>query len=579
MKKVAVNTVRKPVGQILIDEGVLAEQQLQEGLRAQAESGGALGDMLIELGFIGRDELIKALATQYGLKFVNISDVDFPPELIAQISPSIACVYRVVPASMENGVLTVAMADPLNIRVLDDLRFMLNMRVEGAVADPAVVNRIIEEHYASKTESLQELIDSISQDIPVAGIPDLTDQTAIDIGTLKQVANLPPIMKLVNLVLLQAIRDQSSDVHFEPFEDQYRIRYRIDGVLYEMPPPPRHLGAAISSRAKVMAEMQIEERRLPQDGRIALNVAGNPIDVRVSTLPTMFGESVVMRILDRSVVELNVENLGLRQEDLEDSYRLLRKPNGIVLVTGPTGCGKTTTLYAFLNYLNTVGVKIVTTEDPVEYDLAGVTQVQINERIGLTFSRCLRSILRQDPDKILVGEVRDLATAQMAIQASLTGHLVLTTLHTNDAPTAVTRLVDLGVEPYLLTATIEGIMAQRLVRKVCSRCKRPYTPSPEELMELGLRGEDVEGKQFFKGMGCPICKNTGYRGRTAIFEILVLNDEIKRLVLSNASTSELREAAIRNGMRTLRDSGLLAVFDGTTTVEEVAKETVFVQIG
>jgi len=579
MKKVAVDTVRKPVGQILIGEGVLTEEQLQEGLRAQAESGGALGDMLIELGFIGRDELIKALATQYGLKFVNISDVDFPPELIAQISPSIACVYRVVPASMENGVLTVAMADPLNIRVLDDLRFMLNMRVEGAVADPVVVNRIIEEHYASKTESLQELIDSISQDIPVAGIPDLTDQTTIDIGTLKQVVNLPPIMKLVNLVLLQAIRDQSSDVHFEPFEDQYRIRYRIDGVLYEMPPPPRRLGAAISSRAKVMAEMRIEERRLPQDGRIALNVAGNPIDVRVSTLPTMFGESVVMRILDRSVVELNIENLGLRQEDLQDSYRLLRKPNGIVLVTGPTGCGKTTTLYAFLNYLNTVGVKIVTTEDPVEYDLAGVTQVQINERIGLTFSRCLRSILRQDPDKILVGEVRDLDTAQMAIQASLTGHLVLTTLHTNDAPTAVTRLVDLGVEPYLLTATIEGIMAQRLVRKVCSRCKRPYTPSPQELMELGLREEDVEGKQFFKGIGCPICKNTGYRGRTAIFEILVLNDEIKRLVLSNASTSELREAAIRNGMRTLRDSGLLAVFDGTTTIEEVAKETVFVQIG
>jgi len=579
MKKVAVDTVRKPVGQILIGEGVLSEEQLQEGLRAQAESGGALGDMLIELGFIGRDELIKALATQYGLKFVNISDVDFPPELIAQISPSIACVYRVVPASMENGVLTVAMADPLNIRVLDDLRFMLNMRVEGAVADPVVVNRIIEEHYASKTESLQELIDSISQDIPVAGIPDLTDQTTIDIGTLKQVVNLPPIMKLVNLVLLQAIRDQSSDVHFEPFEDQYRIRYRIDGVLYEMPPPPRRLGAAISSRAKVMAEMRIEERRLPQDGRIALNVAGNPIDVRVSTLPTMFGESVVMRILDRSVVELNIENLGLRQEDLQDSYRLLRKPNGIVLVTGPTGCGKTTTLYAFLNYLNTVGVKIVTTEDPVEYDLAGVTQVQINERIGLTFSRCLRSILRQDPDKILVGEVRDLDTAQMAIQASLTGHLVLTTLHTNDAPTAVTRLVDLGVEPYLLTATIEGIMAQRLVRKVCSRCKRPYTPSPQELMELGLREEDVEGKQFFKGIGCPICKNTGYRGRTAIFEILVLNDEIKRLVLSNASTSELREAAIRNGMRTLRDSGLLAVFDGTTTIEEVAKETVFVQIG
>ncbi len=573
-----VATARKPVGRILIEQGVLAEEQLQEGLRVQAENGGALGDTLVDLGFISRDELIKALAKQYGLKSVEIGDVDFPPELISQISPSIACVYRVVPASIDNGVLTVAMADPLNIRVLDDLRFMLNMPVEGAVADPAVVNRLIEEHYASKTESLQELIDNISHDIPTAGIPDLTDQTAIDIGTLKEVANLPPIMKLVNLVLLQAIRDQSSDVHFEPFEDQYRIRYRIDGVLYEMPPPPRHLGAAISSRAKVMAEMQIEERRLPQDGRIELNVAGNPIDVRVSTLPTMFGESVVMRILDRSVVELNIENLGLRPDDLQECHRLLRKPNGILLVTGPTGCGKTTTLYAFLNYLNNIGVKIITTEDPVEYDLAGITQVQINERIGLTFARCLRSILRQDPDKILVGEVRDLETAEMAIQASLTGHLVLSTLHTNDAPTAVTRLVDLGLEPYLLTATIESIIAQRLVRRICTRCKRPYEPSAEELLELGLRPEDVEGKQFFKGIGCPVCKNTGYRGRVAIFEILALSDEIKRLVLSNASTSELREAAVRGGMRTLRESGLLAVYDGITTIEEVARETVFVQL-
>jgi len=574
----AVGTARKQIGQILVEEGVLSDEQRQEGLRVQAESGGALGDTLVELGFISRDELTRALAKQYGLKSVEISDVDFPPELLAQISPSIACVYRVVPASMENGVLTVAMADPLNIRVLDDLRFMLNMPVEGAVADPVVVNKIIEEHYASQTESLQELIDNITEDVPTDGIPNLADQSSIDIGTLREVANLPPIIKLVNLVLLQAIRDQSSDVHFEPFEDQYRIRYRIDGVLYEMPPPPRHLGAAISSRAKVMAEMMIEERRLPQDGRIELNVAGNPIDIRVSTLPTMFGESVVMRVLDRSVVELNIENLGLRPDDLEASYRLLRKPNGIVLVTGPTGCGKTTTLYAYLSYLNSVGVKIITTEDPVEYDLAGITQVQINERIGLTFSRCLRSILRQDPDKILVGEVRDLDTAEMAIQASLTGHLVLSTLHTNDAPTAVTRLVDLGVEPYLLTATVEAFVAQRLVRKICTKCKRPYTPTAEELMELGLRQEEVEGKQFFKGIGCPLCKNTGYRGRTAIFEILALNDEVKKLVLSNASTSELREAAIRNGMRTLRESGLLAVFDGITTIEEVAKETVFVQL-
>ncbi len=562
---------------MLVEDGLLTEDQLREGLRVQAESGGAIGDVLVDLGYLARADITNALARQCGLKSVNIAEVDFTPDLVSQLSPSLACVYRIVPVGFQDGVLTVAMADPLNIRVLDDLKFMIDVPVEGAVGDPVAINRVIEEHYADKTESLQELIDNITRDVPLTGIPDLREDKP-DLAVLKEVANLPPIMKLVNLVLLQAIRDQSSDIHFEPFEDQYRIRYRIDGILYEMPPPPTHLGTAVASRIKVMSDMQIEERRLPQDGRIDLNVGGNPVDVRVSTLPTMFGESIVMRILDRSVIQLNIENLGLRADDMEAVLRILRKPNGIVLATGPTGCGKTTTLYAFVAYLNDIGVKIITTEDPVEYDLAGITQVQINERIGLTFARCLRHILRQDPDKILVGEVRDLETAEMAIQASLTGHLVLSTLHTNDAPTAITRLVDLGVEPYLLTATIESIIAERLVRRTCTKCRRPYTPSQQELMELGVRPEDVEGKRFYKGAGCPVCKNTGYRGRVGIFEILPFDEEIKKMVLSNASTSEIREAAVRRGMRTLRESGLLAIFDGITSIEEVARATVQIEL-
>jgi type IV pilus assembly protein PilB len=388
------------------------------------------------------------------------------------------------------------------------------------------------------------------------------------------------VIKLLNLVLLQAIRDRASDIHFEPFEDEFKMRYRIDGVLYEMVPPPKQLGPAITSRVKVMANLDIAERRLPQDGRIELTVGGTPIDLRVAILPTMHGESCVMRVLDRSNVELSLDRVGLRDDDLSTFRRLINKPNGIVVVTGPTGSGKTTTLYAALAELNDVETKILTAEDPVEYDIDGLCQVQVNNEVGLTFAKALRSFLRQDPDVILVGEIRDLETAQIAVQASLTGHLVLSTLHTNDAPSSVVRLLDLGLEAFLLTATLEGVVAQRLVRTVCSVCKAPYLPKEEELMELNLTPEVVRGRTFMRGEGkvngqpCEKCHGSGFKGRTALFEIMTLDDEAREMIMRQASTNVIREHSRKRGMRTLRESGLLAIYDGRTSIDEVVRETI-----
>ncbi|MGA2094516.1 MAG: GspE/PulE family protein, partial [Sedimentisphaerales bacterium] len=368
--------------------------------------------------------------------------------------------------------------------------------------------------------------------------------------------------------------DKASDIHFEPFENEYKMRYRIDGILYEMVPPPKHIAAALSSRIKVMADLDIAERRLPQDGRISLTLQGNPVDLRVSVLPTMFGESVVLRVLDRSQLQLNIEKLGFRPDDLKVVRQLIHKPNGIVIVTGPTGSGKTTTLYAALSELNDIETKIITTEDPIEYDIDGVIQVQMRPDIGVTFAKCLRSILRQDPDVVLVGEIRDLETAEIAAQASLTGHIVFTTLHTNDAPSSIARLLDLGIEPFLLTATIEGVIAQRLIRKICENCKTPFQPIESQLMELGLSLDDVKDKKFYYGKGCSKCNNTGYKGRTALFEIMTFNDEVRELIMNHASTNVLRAASQKAGMKPLRDAGLATLYDGITTIDEVVKETI-----
>jgi type IV pilus assembly protein PilB len=447
----------------------------------------------------------------------------------------------------------------------------MGFSVKAKVAEAGALEAALEHYYAEEDSSINELIGEIEEDTSLAVFRGR--DASIDLDELKELAEANPVKKLLNLVLLQAIRDKASDVHFEPFENEYKMRYRIDGVLYEMVPPPKHIAVALSSRIKVMANLDIAERRVPQDGRIPLVVGGNPIDLRVSVLPTMFGESVVLRILDRSQVDLKLAMLGLREHELEMVGQLIRKPNGIVISTGPTGCGKTTTLYSALKELNTVETKIITTENPVEYDIDGLIQVQILPDIGLTYARCLRSILRQDPDIVMVGEVRDLETGQISIQASLTGHLVFTTLHTNDAPSTIARLVDLGLETFLLTATLEGIIAQRLVRKICLNCKSRYEPTVEMLAELGLTMDDVGGKELYHGRGCDQCNNTGYKGRTGLFEIMTFNDEIRDLIMKNASTNVLRTAAQRNGMRLLRENGLYLLYDGVTTIEEVARET------
>jgi type IV pilus assembly protein PilB len=526
---------------------------------------------MVDQGLISPEDLLNALATQHGMQMIDLSQVEASPEALKMVSVSMAQLYRIVPVSFEDGQLTVAMADPQNVTAIDELQFMLNCTVVGVLATPEQVSAAIDHYYGNQKESMSDLLSSMQGD------PDMevlsSNDTGFDARNIEQMVNAAPVVKFLNLVLLTAIRDQASDIHFEPFENEFKIRYRIDGTLLEIPPPPRALALALCSRIKVMSNMDIAERRVPQDNRIELNVGGNPIDLRVSTLPTYFGESVCMRVLDRSVVSLNLERLGMREEELQFFKEAIAEPNGICLVTGPTGSGKTTTLYSALNAANTPDIKIITTEDPVEYDLDGIIQCPIRSDIGVTYAACLRSILRQDPDKILVGEIRDLETAEIAVEASLTGHLVFSTLHTNDAPSTVTRLIDMGVEPFLVSATLYAVVAQRLVRTICTKCKDRYSPSEEALMEVNLRPEDVEGKEFFFGRRCENCNKTGYRGRNALYEIMKVDQRMRELIIQSKSTEVLRAEAQAGGMRTLRESGILKIFDGLTTIEEVVRET------
>jgi len=562
---------RKLLGRILKDMGLVTESQIQEALAIQKERGGAIGEILVERNYITREDLSLALATQAGMEVVNLDEVKIPEDVLKMVSPSIAQVYRVVPVRYSDGVLTVALADPTHLKTLDDLRFLLDCEVKGAVATEEAVERAIQTYYSTQ-EDMGELLNELQDGL--GELPDYTETSqSIELDSLEEMADSAPVRKLLNLILLQAIQDRASDIHFEPFEDEYRVRYRVDGVLYEMVPPPKHLHVAIASRIKVMARLDIAEHRLPQDGRIELNIAGSPVDLRVSTLPTMFGESIVLRVLDRRMVALDINELGLRRDDTEKVMDLMYRPHGIILCTGPTGCGKTTTLYAALRERNDIGVKILTVEDPVEYDIEGIMQMPVRPEIGVEFAIAMRHFLRQDPDIILVGEIRDKETGEMAIQASLTGHVVFSTLHTNDAPTAITRLIDLGLEPYLINATLEGVIAQRLVRKICPNCREEYEPTPDAILSLGLRPEDVKGKKFYRGRGCDRCTNIGYLGRMGLFEILVMNDELRDMMLHGASTQELRTAARRHGTRSLRESGVLAIYDGLTTIEEVARVT------
>jgi type IV pilus assembly protein PilB len=425
--------------------------------------------------------------------------------------------------------------------------------------------------YQGKEESIKDIIDVMAED---PKFNRLKRETSIDLESMAELQDAAPVRKLLNMVMLLAIKDRASDIHFEPFEEEYKMRYKCEGVMYEMVPPPRHLATAICSRIKVMANLDISERRLPQDGKIELNVGGNRVDMRVSCLPTLFGESIVLRVLDRSNVSLSLDKVGMEAELLKRFRELIHKPNGVVLVTGPTGSGKTTTLYSALNELNTVDEKLITSEDPVEYEMDGILQVPINAAVGVTFADVLRAVLRHDPDRCLVGEIRDLETASIAVQAALTGHLVFSTLHTNDAPATVGRLRDMGIEPFLLTACLEGILAQRLVRRVCANCKTEYEPSEDVLMELNLTSERVKGKKFYYGRGCDTCNNTGYKGRKGIHELMTINDQVRDMISQNVSTDYMREQCQKMGMITLRDSGLLAIHNGATTIEEIVRETV-----
>jgi type IV pilus assembly protein PilB len=565
----------RQLGQKLVDLGYMDDAQLENIYEEMRVSELKLGEIAMQQGLVTEDQLLQATAEVHGMKVATLEEAKPQPEALKIVPQNMAELYKMVPLAFEADTLTVAMSDPNNLQALDDIRNFLGIRQVNAVLAPqSAIDALMKKAYASggPEESIASIISQLESD-PELG-KSVKRETSIDLDDLTEMANSAPVRKLINMVLLMAIRDHASDVHFEPFEDEYKMRYRCDGVLYEMVPPPRHLAAAISSRIKVMSNLDIAERRLPQDGRIELNVGGNAVDLRVSVLPTMFGESVVIRILDRSNVGLDLDRIGMPPDTLREFRQVIKKPNGIVLVTGPTGAGKTTTLYSALNELNEITDKIITTEDPVEYEIDGLIQCPINADIDLTFANALRAILRQDPDIILVGEIRDLETAQIAIQASLTGHLVFSTLHTNDAPSSITRLRDMGVEPYLITATVEAIEAQRLVRRICLNCKTAYEPTRDQLIELNLAPEAARGKKAYYGEGCDKCNNLGFKGRTGVYELLVMNDDLRDMVSRGASTDQIRSYCRKNGVRSLRDSGLEALWNGVTTLDEVVRETV-----
>ena len=567
-----VSSGTRKLGQVLVDLGFIDEAQMEQFFEEARTKELSLERVVLDSGLVNEDQMLQALAEQNGMRIVNLDEAKPQPTVIGMVQQQMAELYKMLPLTYENDVLTVVMSDPNNLQALDDIRNFLGIQQVQAVLAPAkkIDEALVKTYAGTQEESIASLIASLETES--ADISSSHRETSIDLQDMDEMANAAPVRKLINMVLLMAIRDHASDIHFEPFEDEYKMRYRCDGVLYEMVPPPRHLATAISSRIKVMSNLDIAERRMPQDGRIELNLGGNQVDMRVSVLPTMFGESVVIRVLDRTVVNLDLEKIGMPPEILIDFRRLINKPNGITLVTGPTGSGKTTTLYSALSELNQITEKLITTEDPVEYEIDGIMQCPINSEIDMTFALALRAILRQDPDKILVGEIRDLETAQIAIQAALTGHMVFSTLHTNDAPSTITRLRDMGVEPYMITATVEGILAQRLVRKVCQNCRTPYDPNRDQLMELNLKPEDVRGRKFFYGEGCDKCNNLGFKGRSGLFELLMMNDDLRDMISRGSSTDNLRNYCRAHGIKGLRDSGLSALYEGVTTLDEVVRE-------
>ncbi|MDR7433832.1 MAG: type II secretion system ATPase GspE [Armatimonadota bacterium] len=554
----------KSIGEILLDQGFISRQQLETALAMQRRSGGHLGTILLEMGAITERQLAKALGIQWGLPYVDLSAVDIDPETVKLIPHSLAQRHKVIAIARMNDRLRLAIADPLNVIALDDVRLVTGLEVDPVVAAPEDIQQAIARFYGLGVD-MEEVVRQVA--IQEVNGEERTEEITVE--RLRTMVEEAPLVRLVNLIISQAILDGASDIHIEPHRQGIQVRYRIDGVLHDVMAPPKQLQAAIISRIKIMASMDIAERRVPQDGHIHLVVEGREYDLRVSTLPTVYGEKVVLRILDQASMRLNLSRLGMTVDTLTKWEALISKPYGMILVCGPTGSGKTTTLYATLNKLNIPEKNIVTVEDPVEYQLPRINQVQVNPRAGITFANGLRSILRQDPDIIMVGEIRDRETAEIAIQASLTGHLVLSTIHTNDAPGATTRLIDMGIEPFLITSSLIGVLAQRLVRTICESCKESYAPPPEALRRLDLEG--TKEILLYRGKGCDRCRGTGYKGRTGIFELMVMDEEIAELVLRNRSLAEIRQKAISRGMRTLREDGIRKLLEGTTTVEELLR--------
>ena len=563
----------KQLAEFFVEQRVLEPSQAEDVLSEVELNGKTVAQAMIDGGFIDEHGFYQTIANGLGTDLIDLAERDIATEILRLIPSGVARLHGVIPVELSGTTLRVALVDPFDLHAAEDLRFALGKEIQVVVSPTDQIDELIKQHYGTDTTSMEEVLKQLGQSGELLSASTGSEGNGEAEAAVEAEANATPIIRFVDLILYQAIQDRASDIHFEPFENEFKIRYRVDGALYEMSPPPRHLALPVISRVKVMANMNIAERRLPQDGRIQKHIAGRNVDLRVSTLPTQFGESLVLRVIDRSIVNLDLEGLGMPDYIYKFLLEIIERPNGIFIATGPTGSGKTTTLYSCLRKVNTIDSKLLTAEEPVEYDLEGIVQVPVNEAIGLTFARVLRSFLRQDPDRIMVGETRDLETAQIAIQASLTGHLVFTTLHTNDAPGAVTRLIDMGVEPFLISSTLEAVLGQRLLRSICRQCRTTYKPTDTLLAELAISRQDLGDKQFFYGKGCDACNNTGYKGRKGIYELLRITDPIRQLINERAPTVTLKQKAVELGMVTLRQDGLRNIFAGDTSVEEVLRYT------
>ena len=566
------------LGELLTKAGLITQEQLKESLRVQKETGGKLGETLIKLGFVSEEDITECLSQQFGVPSINLAHFEIDPSVIKLIPADVARKYNILPVNKTGATITIAMADPTNVFAMDDIKFMTGYNVEPVVASELGIKAAIDNYYGSTSslelkKVMEDLQSSESADLEV-----LEDEEELDVEALTEGAEEAPVVKLVNLILTDAIKRGASDIHVEPYEKEFRVRFRIDGTLYEIMNPPLKLRDSITSRLKILAKLDISEKRLPQDGRIKLkmklNEKNKELDFRVSVLPTLFGEKIVMRLLDKDNLRLDMTKLGFEPESLVKFEEAIFKPWGMVLVTGPTGSGKTNTLYSALSKVNSPEVNIMTAEDPVEFNLPGINQVQMKEAIGLNFAATLRSFLRQDPNIILVGEIRDFETAEIAIKAALTGHLVLSTLHTNDAPSTINRLMNMGIEPFLVATSVQLIAAQRLARRICSNCKEAVEITPQALMNIGYKKEEIGTFTVYKGRGCDKCNNTGYKGRVALIEVMTIDDDMRDLILAGGTAIDIKKKAAEAGMINLRRSGLIKIKDGVTTIEEVVRETV-----